>query len=251
MDYKKLINKMTLEEKASLCIGKDYWNTQEIERLDIPTITMSDGPHGLRVQKNKTDNLGINESEISICFPSLATLANSWNKEMAYKLGDALGKEALYQGVDIVLGPAINIKRTPLCGRNFEYFSEDPYLTGKLGIEYVKGLQKNKVGACVKHFAVNNQENRRRTINAVIDERNLREIYLKAFEMIVKEAQPDAVMSAYNKLNGTYCTENKKLLDILKKEWNFEGIVVTDWGAENDRVKGLLAGNELEMDSVK
>ena len=141
----------------------------------------------------------------------------------------------------------INIKRSPLCGRNFEYFSEDPYLTGIMGIEYVKGLQENNVGACVKHFAVNNQENRRRTINAIIDERTLREIYLKAFEMIVKEAKPYSIMSAYNKLNGTYCSENQKLLDILKKEWNFQGIVITDWGANNDRVKGLLAGNELEM----
>ena len=247
MEYKELINKMTLEEKASLCVGKDYWHSKDIERLNIPEITMSDGPHGLRVQKSKADNLGINESEISTCFPALATIANTWNKEVAYKLGKALGEEALYQGVNIVLGPAINIKRSPLCGRNFEYFSEDPYLTGIMGIEYVKGLQENNVGACVKHFAVNNQENRRRTINAVIDERTLREIYLKAFEMIVKEAKPYSIMSAYNKLNGTYCSENKKLLDILKKEWDFQGIVITDWGANNDRVKGLLAGNELEM----
>ncbi len=247
MKYKELINKMTLEEKASLCVGKDYWHSKDIERLNIPEITMSDGPHGLRVQKSKADNLGINESEISTCFPALATIANTWNKEAAYNLGKALGEEAIYQGVSIVLGPAINIKRSPLCGRNFEYFSEDPYLTGIMGIEYVKGLQENNVGACVKHFAVNNQENRRRTINSVIDERTLREIYLKAFEMIVKEAKPYSIMSAYNKLNGTYCSENKKLLDILKKEWNFQGIVITDWGANNDRVKGLLAGNELEM----
>ncbi len=247
MKYKELINKMTLEEKASLCIGKNYWHSKDIERLNIPEITMSDGPHGLRVQKSGADNLGINESEISTCFPASSTIANTWNKEMAYKLGKALGEEALYQGVNIVLGPAINIKRSPLCGRNFEYFSEDPYLTGIMGIEYVKGLQENNVGACVKHFAVNNQENRRRTINAVIDERTLREIYLKAFEMIVKEAKPYSIMSAYNKLNGTYCSENKKLLDILKKEWNFQGIVITDWGASNNRVKGVLAGNELEM----
>ena len=247
MKYKKLIDKMTLEEKASLCVGKDYWHSKDIERLGIPEITMSDGPHGLRVQKTKADNLGINESEISTCFPASSTVANSWNKELAYKLGKTLGEEASYEGVDIVLGPAINIKRSPLCGRNFEYFSEDPYLTGIMGTEYVKGLQTNGVGACVKHFAANNQENRRRTINTVVDERTLREIYLKAFEIIVKEAKPWSIMSAYNKLNGEYCTENKELLNILKKEWNFDGIVITDWGAENDRVKGLIAGNELEM----
>lgn len=247
MKYEKIINKMTLEEKASLCVGKDYWHSQNIERLEIPNITMSDGPHGLRVQKKEADNLGINESEISTCFPASSTVANTWNKEMAYSLGKALGEEATYEDVDIVLGPAINIKRSPLCGRNFEYFSEDPYLTGIMGTEYVKGLQANGVGACVKHFAVNNQENRRRTINAVVDERTLREIYLKAFEMIVKQANPLSVMSAYNKLNDRYCTENKELLDILKKEWKFNGIVITDWGAENDRVEGLIAGNELEM----
>lgn len=247
MKYKEIINKMTLEEKASLCVGKDYWHSQNIERLDVPNITMSDGPHGLRVQKKEADNLGINESEISTCFPASSTVANTWNKEMARTLGKALGEEANYEDVDIVLGPAVNIKRSPLCGRNFEYFSEDPYLTGIMGTEYVKGLQENGVGVCVKHFAVNNQENRRRTINAVVDERTLREIYLKAFEMIVKQSNPISIMSAYNKLNGRYCTENNELLNILKKEWQFNGIVITDWGAENDRVEGLLAGNELEM----
>lgn len=247
MKYEKIIKEMSLEEKASLCVGKDYWNSKDIERLNIPGIRMSDGPHGLRVQKEKADNLGINESEVSTCFPASATLANSWDRTMSYKLGDTLGKEASFEEVDIVLGPAINIKRTPLCGRNFEYFSEDPYLTGVLASEYVKGLQENNVGACVKHFAVNNQENRRRTIDAVIDERTLREIYLKAFEMIVKESNPWSIMSAYNKVNGKYCSENKELIDILKREWNFDGIVITDWGAENDRVEGLLAGNELEM----
>lgn len=247
MKYREIINKMTLEEKANLCVGKDYWSTQEIDRLDIPSIRMSDGPNGLRIQRKKADNLGINESEISTCFPSLSTVANSWNKEIAYLFGQTLGEEAACEGIDIVLGPGVNIKRTPLCGRNFEYFSEDPYLSGVMGSEYVKGLQENNVGACIKHFAANNQENRRRTINAVVDERTLREIYLKAFEIIVKNSNPWSIMSAYNKLNGEYCTENKKLLDILKKEWNFSGIVITDWGAENKRVKGLIAGNELEM----
>lgn len=247
MKYENIINKMTLEEKASLCVGKDYWNSENIERLGIPSIKMSDGPHGLRVQKEKGDNLGVNKSEVATCFPSSATIANSWDRDVAYKLGKAIGEEAKSENVNIVLGPGVNIKRSPLGGRNFEYFSEDPYLTGIMATQYVKGLQSNNVGACVKHFAVNNQENRRRTVNVVVDERTLREIYLKAFEMIVKEAKPWSVMSAYNKLNGKYCTENEVLLNILKKEWNFEGIVITDWGAENDRVKGLIAGNELEM----
>lgn len=218
MKYIEIVNKMTLEEKASLCVGADYWNSKEIERLNIPKITMSDGPHGLRVQKTKADNLGINESEMATCFPAASTLSNSWNKKMAYEMGKALGEEARSEEVNIILGPAINIKRSPLCGRNFEYFSEDPYLTGVMGSEYVKGLQSQNIGACVKHFAVNNQENRRRTINCIIDERTLREIYLKAFEMIINDAKPWSIMSAYNKVNGQYCTENKYLLnDILRK----------------------------------
>lgn len=248
MDYEEIINQMSLEEKAQLCVGEDYWNSKEFEKYGIPKIKMSDGPHGLRVQKEKQDNLGINESEVSVCFPTSSTLANSWNREMAYELGRALGQEAKTEGVNIVLGPAINIKRTPLCGRNFEYFSEDPYLTGILGSEYVKGLQEQNVGACVKHFAVNNQENRRRTIDVVIDERNLREIYLKAFEMIIEKSKPWSIMSAYNKVNGEYCSENTHLLEeILRKEWNYKGIVISDWGAENNRVKGIENDHELEM----
>ena len=248
MKYKDVIEKMSLEEKASLCVGNDYWHSLELEKHGIPKITMSDGPHGLRVQKTKADNLGINESEISTCFPASASLGNTWNRELIYLLGKTLGKEARKEEVNIVLGPAINIKRSPLCGRNFEYFSEDSYLTGILGMEYVKGLQSENVGACVKHFAVNNQENRRRTIDVVIDERALREVYLKAFEMIIKNAKPWSIMSAYNKVNGEYCSENQYLLnDILRKEWNFDGIVISDWGAENDRVKGLKATHELEM----
>ncbi len=248
MNYEEIINKMSLEEKAQLCVGVDYWSSKEFEKYGIPKIKMSDGPHGLRVQKEKADNLGINESEISICFPTSSTLANSWNREMAYQLGKALGQEAKTEGINIVLGPAINIKRTPLCGRNFEYFSEDPYLTGILGSEYVKGLQEQNVGACVKHFAVNNQENRRRTIDVVIDERNLREIYLKAFEMIIEKSKPWSIMSAYNKVNEEYCSENTHLLEeILRKEWKYKGIVISDWGAENNRVKGIENDHELEM----
>ena len=248
MKYGELIERLSLEEKASLCVGNDYWHSVGFEKYGIPKITMSDGPHGLRVQKTKADNLGINESEISTCFPSSASLGNTWNRELVYLLGKTLGEEARKEEVNVVLGPAINIKRSPLCGRNFEYFSEDPYLTGILGTEYVKGLQSTGVGACVKHFAVNNQENRRRTIDAIVDERALREVYLKAFELIVKNAKPWSVMSAYNKVNGEYCSENQHLLkDILRDEWNFDGIVISDWGAENDRVKGLLASHELEM----
>lgn len=248
MKNKEIIEQMSLEEKASLCVGEDYWNSMKIEKYNIPSITMSDGPHGLRVQKIKADNLGINQSEVSTCFPALSTLGNSWNKEMAYKLGKAIGEEAKKENVNIVLGPAINIKRSPLCGRNFEYVSEDPYLSGILGSEYVKGMQSQNVGSCVKHFAVNNQENRRRIIDAVIDERTLREIYLKAFQIVIKQSKPWSIMSAYNKINGVYCSENKHLLkDILRDEWNYNGIVISDWGAENDRVEGIKATHDLEM----
>lgn len=248
MKNRKIIEQMSLEEKASLCVGEDYWNSMKIEKYNIPSITMSDGPHGLRVQKTKADNLGINQSEVSTCFPALSTVGNSWNKEMAYKLGKAIGEEAKKENVNIVLGPAINIKRSPLCGRNFEYVSEDPYLSGILGSEYVKGMQSQNVGSCVKHFAVNNQENRRRTINAVIDERALREIYLNAFQIVIKQSKPWAIMSAYNKVNGVYCSENKHLLkDILRDEWKYNGIVISDWGAENDRVEGIKATHDLEM----
>lgn len=248
MKNKKIIDQMSLEEKASLCVGESYWNSMKIEKYNIPSIIMSDGPHGLRVQKTKADNLGINESEVSTCFPALSTLGNSWNKETAYKLGKAIGEEAKKENVNIVLGPAINIKRSPLCGRNFEYISEDPFLSGILGSEYVKGMQSQNVGACVKHLAVNNQENRRRTIDAVIDERALREIYLRAFQIVVKQAKPWALMSAYNKVNGVYCSENKHLLkDILRNEWKYNGIVISDWGAENDRVEGIKATHDLEM----
>lgn len=247
MKYLDIINKMTLEDKAKLCVGKDYWHSLNIDELGIPSITMSDGPNGLRIQREKGDNLGVNESEVSICFPSGSTLANSWDKDLAYLYGKTLGEEAKCENINIVLGPAMNIKRNPLCGRNFEYFSEDPYLTSIMANQYVKGLQETNVGASLKHFAVNNQENRRRTIDVLIDERTLREIYLKAFEYTVKNSNPWSVMTSYNKVNGKYASENKILLDILKKEWNFEGITITDWGANNQRVDGLIAGNELEM----
>lgn len=247
LKYKKLIDKMTLEEKAGLCSGQNYWCTKEIKRLNIPSIMMTDGPNGLRVQRGKTDEFGIKLGNKATCFPTESTISNSWNINLIYEEGKAIAEEAKEERVSMVLAPGVNIKRSPLCGRNFEYFSEDPFLAGKLGIAYVKGMQDQGIGACVKHFAANNQEERRMTIDVIVDERTLREIYLTAFEMIVKEARPWAVMSAYNRINGEYCTENKKLLGILREEWGHQGIVVTDWGAENDRVKGLMAGNDLEM----
>lgn len=247
-EIQEIIDGMTLAEKASLCSGKDFWTTQEMDRLGIPSIMMTDGPHGLRKQVEKTDHLGLSESVPATCFPSGAGLASSWDRKLIAKVGKAIGKEALAQQVGIVLGPAVNIKRNPLCGRNFEYFSEDPYLTGELAKEYIQAVQSKGIGTSIKHFAANNQETRRMTIDTIVDERTLREIYLPGFEVAVKEAQPWTVMCAYNKINGVYCSENFELLtSILKKEWGHEGIVVTDWGACNDRVAGLIAGMELEM----
>lgn len=249
MKYKEIIEKMTLEEKASLCVGKGLWYTNEIERLNIPSIMMADGPNGLRIElKNNRKELESPESKVAICFPTESTMANSWNKNLLHEMGKTIGNEAATEGVNILLGPGVNIKRSPLCGRNFEYFSEDPYLAGSLGIEYVKGVQENGVGICVKHFAANNQEYNRRLINVVIDERALREIYLKAFKMIVEEAKPISIMSAYNKINGTYCSDNYKLItSILYKEFGFNGIVITDWSAEDNRVEGIKAGTAIEM----
>lgn len=249
MKYKEIIEKMTLEEKASLCVGKGLWYTNEIERLNIPSIMMADGPNGLRIElKNNRKELESPESKVAICFPTESTMANSWNKNLLHEMGKTIGNEAATEGVNILLGPGVNIKRSPLCGRNFEYFSEDPYLAGSLGIEYVKGVQENGVGVCVKHFAANNQEYNRRLINVVIDERTLREIYLKAFKMIVEESKPISIMSAYNKINGTYCSDNYKLItSILYKEFGFNGIVITDWSAEDNRVEGIKAGTAIEM----
>ncbi|MEH7490688.1 glycoside hydrolase family 3 C-terminal domain-containing protein [Neobacillus niacini] len=247
---KEIVKEMTLEEKAGLCSGLDFWNTKAIERLGIPSIMMTDGPHGLRKQVGDTDHLGINKSVPSTCFPSAAGLACSWDKEMVAKVGEAIGEECQVENVAIVLGPGANIKRSPLCGRNFEYFSEDPYLSSHLSANFIKGVQSQGVGTSLKHFAVNNQEYKRMSIDAVVDERTLREIYLASFEVAVKDAQPWTVMAAYNKVNGDYCSENEKLLtDILKGEWGFEGLVVSDWGAVNERDVGLAAGLELEMPS--
>lgn len=248
MKYRELINKMTLEEKASLMSGKDFWQTMDIERLGINSIFLADGPHGIRKQAAAADHLGLNESIPATCYPTAATIANSWNVELGETIGDYLGKEALAQKVNVLLGPGINMKRNPLAGRNFEYFSEDPYLAGKLAASMIRGIQSHGISACVKHFAVNNQEERRMSIDTIVDERTLREIYLTAFEIAIKEGKTKTVMSAYNMLNGAYTNENIHLMrEILRDEWGFDGVVVTDWGGSNDRVAGLIAGNELEM----
>lgn len=251
-DIKKNINEMTLEEKASLCSGLDFWHTKAIDRLDIPSIMMTDGPHGLRKESENTDDLGVSKSVPATCFPAGAALACSWNRELIEKVGAALGEECHGEGISILLGPAANIKRSPLCGRNFEYFSEDPYLSSQMAQHYIKGVQSQGIGASLKHFAANNQEHKRMSVNTIIDERTLREIYLASFEGAIKEAQPWTVMCAYNKVNGEFCSEHKYLLtDILKNEWGYEGVVVSDWGAVNERAAGLGAGLELEMPSSK
>ncbi|QAY65793.1 glycoside hydrolase family 3 C-terminal domain-containing protein [Paenibacillus protaetiae] len=249
-DMKAIIAQMTLEEKASLCAGADTWNTRSIERLGIPSIMMTDGPHGLRKQQGSADHLGLFNSVPATCFPSAAGAASSWNRQLIRQMGEALGRECQAENVGVLLGPGVNIKRSPLCGRNFEYFSEDPYLSSEIAAHHIAGVQSQGVGTSLKHFAANNQEHRRMTSDSIVDERTLREIYLASFEGAVKQAQPWTVMSAYNKVNGTFASENEELLtDILKGEWGHEGLVVSDWGAVNERAKGLAAGLELEMPS--
>ena len=247
-DLKALISEMTLEEKAGLCSGKDTWHLKAVERLGIPSVMVSDGPHGLRKQGGATDHLGLNDSIQAICFPAACAAAASFDEALLEKLGDLLGQECRAEDVAVLLGPAMNIKRSPLCGRNFEYFSEDPFLTGKLAAAQIRGIQKHDVGACAKHFAANNQEFRRMTCSSQLDEKTLREIYLRAFEIAVKEAAPWSVMSSYNKINGTYVGESRDLLTkTLRGEWGFDGFVVSDWGAVNDRVLAAEAGLDLEM----
>lgn len=246
--HRDIMEHMTLEEKAAFLSGKNEWQSRDISRLGIPSIFCSDGPHGIRKQVGAGDHLGLNESVPATCFPTAATIANSWDEELGRELGAALGEEAAAQEVDILLGPGLNMKRSPLCGRNFEYFSEDPYLAGKMAAAYVKGIQSQGVFACPKHFAVNSQELRRMAMDSVLDERTLREIYLTGFEIAVKEGNAKAIMSSYNEVNGIYANENKHLLqEILREEWGFDGIVVTDWGASNDHAKGVAAGSNLEM----
>ena len=248
MDAKEIISKLTLMEKAALLSGKNEWESRDIPRLGIQSITFSDGPHGLRRQEGAGDHLGLNASLPATCFPTAATVANSWDPSLGEEIGAALGEEAVAQNVDVLLGPGLNMKRSPLCGRNFEYFSEDPILAGKMAAAYVRGIQSKHVYSCPKHFAVNSREYRRMAMNAVVDERTLREIYLTAFEIAVKEGGAKTIMSAYNEVNGQYANENKHLLvDILREEWGFDGIVVTDWGASNDHVAGVKCQSNVEM----
>jgi beta-glucosidase len=247
-NIKELIEQMTLEEKASLCSGKDFWYLKGLERLEIPSIMVTDGPHGLRKQAGDSSQVGLTDSVPATCFPTASTLAATWNRDLVYQVGVALGEECREEKVGVILGPGVNIKRSPLCGRNFEYFSEDPYLTGEIAKSHINGVQSQGIGTSMKHYSVNNQEFRRMAIDAIVDERALREIYLPGYEIAVKEAQPWTVMCAYNKVNGTYCAEHHYLMTkILKEEWGHEGLVITDWGAMNDRVEGLKAGVELEM----
>lgn len=246
-DILKLLRELTTEEKAALAAGTDFMFTNPVPRLNIPQIRMSDGPHGLRVQTEGGDN-GVAGSEPATAFPTAALTACGWNEDNLYKMGEAIGEEACHYGIDVVLGPGVNIKRNPLAGRNFEYFSEDPLLAGKLGAAEINGIQSRGVGVSLKHFALNNAENYRFMGDSVCDERAMREIYLKAFEIAVKTAKPETVMCAYNKINGTYCCQNKRLLtDVLRNEWGFSGLVMTDWGATHDRIKMLQAGLDLEM----
>lgn len=248
MKHADMIKRLNIEEKCWLLSGRDFWTTVAYEDRGIPSIILSDGPHGIRRQEGTDDQLGIHESLPATCFPTAATIANSWNIELGEQIGEALGEEAACQRVSVLLGPGLNIKRNPLCGRNFEYFSEDPYLAGKLAAAYIRGIQKNGVAACPKHFAVNNTELRRQASNSVLDERTFREIYLTGFEIAVKEGKPLSIMSSYNMINGVYANENHHLLqEILRDEWGFNGFVVTDWGACNDFVNGVRAGSNLEM----
>lgn len=249
---KELVSKMTLEEKASLCSGLDFWHTKGVERLGIPSEMVSDGPHGLRKQDDKADHLGINDSIQAVCFPAGCATASSFNRELVTKLGETLGEECQAENVSAILGPAMNIKRSPLCGRNFEYYSEDPLVSTEMAGALVHGVQSKHIGTSPKHFMANNQEYHRLTSSSEMDERTMREIYLASFEGMVKKEKPWTIMNAYNKLNGTYLCENKEMLtDVLRREWGFDGYVMTDWGAMNDRVEALKAGCNLEMPSCE
>lgn len=252
LKHADLIAKMTLEEKASMCDGLDYWHSQPVDRLGIKSVSLNDGPHGIRkkgdpeaAKKGETDLL---KGVPAICFPTASATACSWDTDLIRRMGEALGDECRKEKVSVLLGPGTNIKRSPLCGRNFEYFSEDPELAGEMAASFINGVQSKGIGTSLKHYAANNQETRRMTVNTVADERTLREVYLRPFEIAVKKAQPWTIMCAYERLNGCYCAENKWLLtDVLRGDWGYKNLVVTDWGAENERVPGLIAGQEIEM----
>ncbi|MES2630665.1 MAG: glycoside hydrolase family 3 C-terminal domain-containing protein [Patescibacteria group bacterium] len=251
LEYQKHINAMTLEEKTSLLSGANFWNTKSIEHLSIPSIMLTDGPHGLRKQAGAADHLGLGASVAATCFPTAAALANSWDEQLIERVGQAIGAEAAANDVAVLLGPGLNIVRDPLAGRAFEYFSEDPYVAGKLAAAMVRGIQQNGVAATPKHFAVNSQEHMRMSIDEVVDERTMREIYLEGFRRVVKESDPKLIMTSYNKVNGAYANEHAHLLkDILTKEWGYSNALVTDWGGNHDRIAGLLAGSTLEMPST-
>lgn len=248
MGYEEIVSRMTAEEKASLCSGADFWHTKAVERLGVPQMLMTDGPHGLRKQISRNDQLGLSASYPATCFPPAAAAANSWDEALIEQMGKCLGDEMRKERVGVILGPGVNIKRSPLCGRNFEYYSEDPLLAGKCAAALIRGVQSRGVAACVKHFAANSQELLRMTSDSVLDERTLREIYLPAFELAVKEGKVKCLMTSYNRVNGCYANENEHLLqDILTRDWGYDGLIVTDWGGDNDRVMGLKAGNSLEM----
>ena len=248
MNIEKLVSEMTLEEKASLLSGADFWHTKAVERLGIPQTMVSDGPHGLRKQAAEADHLGINDSIKAVCFPAASASAASFDRDLLRQIGEGVGDACQHEDLSVILGPAVNIKRSPLCGRNFEYFSEDPCLAGELSTALIEGVQSRNVGTSIKHFAANSQEHRRMSSDAIVDERTLREIYLPAFETAVKKAQPWTVMCSYNKLNGEYASQHHWLLtEVLRDEWGFEGYVMSDWGAVSDRVKGVAAGLDLEM----
>ena len=248
MKHQDIISKMTLEQKCYMFSGKDFWSSRSVESAGVPSIIMSDGPHGVRKQEGAGDQLGLNGSVPATCYPTAATMANSWDTALGEEMATALGEEAAVQSVSVLLGPGMNVKRSPLCGRNFEYFSEDPYLAGKMAAAYIRGIQSYGISACPKHFAANSQELRRMASDSVMDERTLREIYLTNFEIAVKEGNPKSIMSAYNRVNGVYANENAHLLqEILRDEWGFSGYVVSDWGASNDHVEGVRAGSHMEM----
>ena len=248
MDIKAIISQMTLEEKAGLCSGLDFWHTKPVERLGVASVMVSDGPHGLRKQDDKADHLGVNDSIKAVCMPAACATAASFDRALIGRMGEAIGDSCQHERLGVVLGPAVNIKRSPLCGRNFEYISEDPYLAGEMAAAYINGVQSKGVGTSIKHFAANNQEHRRMSSSSNVDERTLREIYLPAFETAVKKAKPWTVMCSYNRLNGVFASEHPWLLsDVLRKEWGFEGYVMSDWGAVSDRVAGVAAGLDLEM----
>lgn len=250
LDIDRLMSEMTLEEKASLLSGYDNWRTKPIDRLGIPSIMLSDGPHGLRKQEITGDYQSINDSIVAVCFPTGPGLAASFDRDLVYRMGEALGNECQAENVQVLLGPGANIKRSPLCGRNFEYFSEDPVLTGEIAAAFINGVQSKNVGTSLKHFSTNNQETRRMAVSAEVDERTLREIYWANYERAVKKSQPWTVMTSYNKTNGVYGSENPlTLTELLRNEWGFEGFVMTDWGAVNDHVAGVAAGCDLEMPS--